>query len=87
MIVIVKIVLSFLFCIIYPVFLEKQVSNQKKHIFYRIMYRVINQVPIQKKDLGEVQEEIKEIQEPDRERNRQEKSRMVCTTRLTKELR
>jgi len=63
MIVIAKIILIFLFCIIYPVFLEKQVSNQKKHIFSRILYCVINQEAIQKNDIKEVQEEINKIQE------------------------
>jgi hypothetical protein len=53
----------FLFCIIYPVFLEKQVSNQKKHIFSRILYCVINLGAIQKNDIKEAQEEINKIQE------------------------
>jgi len=55
--------LSFLCCIIYPVFLEKQVSNQKKRVFYRVLHRVINLGAIQKNDIKEVQEEINKIQE------------------------
>ena len=86
MIVIAKIILMFLFCIIYPVFLEKQVLNQKKRVFYRVLHRVINPTPIQKNDIREAQEEINEIQELDRQGNRQEKSRMVYTTRRIKEL-
>ena len=61
MIVIAKIILMFLFCIIYPLFLEKQVSNQKKRVFYRVLHRIINQKPIQKINISEAQEEINEI--------------------------
>jgi hypothetical protein len=69
-----------------PYSFRKTSVKSKKKCFFRVLHRVISPKPIQKNDISEVQEEINEIQEPDRQRNRQEKSRMVCTTRRIKEL-
>ena len=63
---------------------KTSVKSKKNHFFIVSSIEYFYPVLIQKNDTGETQKEINEIQELDRQGNRQEKSRMGCTIRPIK---